>query len=51
VTASTQVRALRIGDADFVELLEQMPLLWLKITRTLADRIATDDRLQLHYDG
>ena len=51
VTAATPVRALRIAGIDFVELLERMPLLWLKITRALADRIANDERLQLHYDG
>src|SRR5580765_6676358 len=51
VTAATHVRALRIGGADFVDLLERMPLLWLKVTRALADRIANDERLQLHYDG
>ncbi len=51
VTAATSVRALRIGGADFLDLLERMPLLWLKITRALADRIANDERLQLHYDG
>ena len=42
---------LRIGGGDFVELLERMPLLWLKVTRALADRIANDERLQLHYDA
>ena len=51
VTAATSVRALRIGGAEFLDLLERMPLLWLKITRALADRIANDERLQLHYDG
>ena len=51
VTAATSVRALRIGGAEFLDLLERMPLLWLKITRALADRIANDERLQLHYEG
>ena len=51
VTAATSVRALRIGGTDFLDLLERMPLLWLKITRALADRIANDERLQLRYDG
>jgi CRP-like cAMP-binding protein len=51
VSAGSPVRVLRIGGGDFVELLERMPLLWLKVTRALADRIANDERLQLHYDG
>ena len=51
VTAVTAVRALRIGDAEFLDLLERMPLLWLKITRTLADRIANDEHLELYYEG
>jgi CRP-like cAMP-binding protein len=51
VSAGSPVRVLRIGGGDFVELLERMPLLWLKVTRALADRIANDERLQLHYDA
>jgi CRP/FNR family cyclic AMP-dependent transcriptional regulator len=51
VTVATPVRALRIGGTDFVDLLERMPLLWLKVTRALAERIENDERLQLDYDG
>jgi CRP-like cAMP-binding protein len=51
VTAASAVSVLRIGDSDFVDLLERMPLLWLKITRTLADRIANDESLQLYYEA
>ena len=37
VTAAMAASLLRIGDADFVALLERMPLLWLKVAGALAD--------------
>ena len=47
VTATTPVHALRAGAADFVGLVDRMPLLWLKIARGLADRVANDEELAL----
>ena len=46
VTAATRVSLLRIGDADFVALLDRMPLLWLKVAGALADRVAEDEYLR-----
>ena len=46
VTAATEASLLRIGDADFVALLERMPLLWLKVAGALADRVADDEYLR-----
>jgi CRP/FNR family cyclic AMP-dependent transcriptional regulator len=45
VTAATSASLLRIGDADFVALLDRMPLLWLKVAGALADRVAADEYL------
>ena len=46
VTAATEASLLRIGDADFLALLERMPLLWLKVAGALADRVADDEYLR-----
>jgi len=46
VTAATPASLLRIGDADFVALLDRMPLLWLKVAGALADRVAADEYLR-----
>ena len=45
VTAATPALLLRIRDADFVALLDRMPLLWLKVAGALADRVAADEYL------
>jgi len=46
VTAATGAVLLRIADTDFVSLLDRMPLLWLKVTAALADRVAADEYLR-----
>jgi CRP-like cAMP-binding protein len=46
VTASTPSRLLRIGDADFLALLDRLPHLWLKIAASLADRVPEDERVE-----
>ena len=46
VTAATPASLLRIGDTDFVALLDRMPLLWLKVAGALADRVAADEYLR-----
>lgn len=43
VTAATPLVVLEIADRDFVELLDDKPELWLKVARTLADRIEADE--------
>lgn len=43
VVAATPLRVLAISGSDFVELLDTMPALWLKIARTLADRVDADE--------
>src|SRR5690349_16428935 len=43
VTAVTQLRLLVIADREFVDLLDAMPELWLKVARSLAERITADD--------
>ena len=43
VTAETALRLLEIGGADFVALLDDRPELWLKVARTLADRVEADE--------
>ena len=43
VTALTPLRVLVIADRAFVDLLDAMPELWLKVARSLAERISTDD--------
>ena len=45
VTALTDVHALRVAGEDFLRLVDQMPLLWLKIARGLADRIPDEEPL------
>jgi CRP/FNR family transcriptional regulator, cyclic AMP receptor protein len=47
VTAMTPVHALRAEAADFLGLLDRLPLLWLKIARALADRVEDDELLAL----
>lgn len=43
VVAATPLRVLAIQGRDFVELLDSMPALWLKVARTLADRVEADE--------
>jgi CRP-like cAMP-binding protein len=43
VTAVAAVTLLRIQDRDFLALLDRMPLLWLKIAGSLADRLPDDE--------
>jgi CRP/FNR family cyclic AMP-dependent transcriptional regulator len=43
VTALTPLRVLVIVDRAFVELLDTMPDLWLKVARSLAERVTPDD--------
>jgi len=45
VVAATRLRVLAIAGRDFVELLDSLPELWLKVARTLADRVEADDAL------
>ncbi len=43
VTALTPLDVLVITDRAFVDLLEQMPDLWLKVARALAERVTVDE--------
>jgi CRP/FNR family transcriptional regulator, cyclic AMP receptor protein len=43
VMALTPLRVLVIVDRAFVELLDTMPDLWLKVARSLAERVTPDD--------
>ena len=43
VIAATPLRVLAISGRDFVELLDAIPELWLKVARTLADRVDADE--------
>src|SRR6185436_3029848 len=43
VVAATPLRVLAIAGRDFVELLDGIPELWLKVARTLADRVDADE--------
>jgi CRP-like cAMP-binding protein len=43
VVAATDLRVLAIAGRDFVELLDTIPELWLKVARTLADRVEADE--------
>jgi CRP-like cAMP-binding protein len=43
VVAATPLRVLAIAGRDFVELLDAIPELWLKVARTLADRVEADE--------
>jgi CRP/FNR family transcriptional regulator, cyclic AMP receptor protein len=45
VVAATPLRVLVIADRDFVELLDTLPELWLKVARTLADRVDADEAM------
>jgi len=45
VVAATELRVLAIAGRDFVELLDTLPELWLKVARTLADRVDADEAL------
>ena len=45
VTAATSLRVLTISGRDFVGLLDAMPELWLKVARTLADRVDADEAI------
>jgi CRP-like cAMP-binding protein len=43
VVAATPLRVLAISGRDFVALLDTLPELWLKVARTLADRVDADE--------
>jgi CRP/FNR family transcriptional regulator, cyclic AMP receptor protein len=43
VVAATPLRVLVISGHEFVELLDNIPELWLKVARTLADRVEADE--------
>ena len=43
VTAVTPLRLLVIEDRAFVDLLDALPELWLKVARSLAERLQADD--------
>lgn len=43
VVAATPLTVLEIAGEDFVALLDEHPELWLKVARTLADRIQADE--------
>ncbi len=45
VTAATPLRVLAISGVDFVRLLDTLPELWLKVARTLADRVEADEAM------
>ena len=45
VIAATPLRVLTISGRDFVALLDAMPELWLKVARTLADRVDSDEAM------
>jgi CRP-like cAMP-binding protein len=45
VVAATHLRVLVITGRDFVQLLDTMPELWLKVARTLADRVDADEAM------
>jgi CRP/FNR family transcriptional regulator, cyclic AMP receptor protein len=45
VVAATPLRVLAITGRDFVELLDSLPELWLKVARTLADRVEADEAM------
>ena len=44
VTAVTPLHVLVIGDRAFVDLLDEIPELWLKVARSLAERVAADEQ-------
>jgi CRP/FNR family cyclic AMP-dependent transcriptional regulator len=45
VIAATPLRVLAISGRDFVDLLDTLPELWLKVARTLADRVDADEAM------
>jgi CRP-like cAMP-binding protein len=45
VVAATPLRVLAISGRDFVDLLDTLPELWLKVARTLADRVDADEAM------
>ena len=45
VVAMTPLQVLVITRRDFVDLLDAMPFLWLKVARTLADRVDADEAM------
>lgn len=45
VVAATPLRVLAIAGRDFVDLLDTLPELWLKVARTLADRVDADEAM------
>ena len=47
VVATTPLRVLVIAGRDFVELLDAIPELWLKVARTLADRVDADEAAEV----
>jgi CRP-like cAMP-binding protein len=49
VTAVTAAHLVRVRDTDFLALLDRTSHLWLKIARSLADRVPEDERLEDHY--
>jgi len=51
VVATTPLRVLAISGRDFVELLDGIPELWLKVARTLADRVDADEAVEATVDA
>ena len=49
VVAVTPLRVLAIAGRDFVELLDGLPELWLKVARTLADRVEADEAMDASH--
>ena len=49
VTAVTPARLVRLLDTDFLALQDRTSHLWLKIARSLADRVPEDESLEAHY--
>jgi CRP-like cAMP-binding protein len=45
VVAATPLRVLAISGRDFVALVDTLPELWLKVARTLADRVDADEAI------
>ena len=45
VVATTPLLVLAISGRDFVALLDTLPELWLKVARTLADRVDADEAM------
>ncbi len=47
IVAATPLRVLTVSGRDFVALLDTMPELWLKVARTLADRVDADEAMDV----